>query len=45
MKVKVKSLVNGTVGVKDVDLRINRTWNKKGCQNRGHHPVSKTENA
>ena len=31
MKVKVKSLVNGTVGVKDVDLRINRTWNKKGA--------------
>lgn len=31
MKVKVKSLVNGTVGVKDTDLRINRTWNKKGA--------------
>lgn len=31
MKVKVKSLVNGTVGIKDPDLRINRTWNKKGA--------------
>lgn len=31
MKVKVKSLVSGTVGVKDPDLRINRTWNKKGA--------------
>ena len=31
MKVKVKSLVSGTVGVKDSDLRINRTWNKKGA--------------
>ena len=31
MKVKVKSLVNGTVGIKDPDLRINRTWSKKGA--------------
>lgn len=31
MKVKVKSLVNGTIGVKDPDLRINRTWNRKGA--------------
>ena len=31
MKVKVKSLVSGTVGVKDPDLRINRTRNKKGA--------------
>lgn len=31
MKVKVKSLVDGTIGVKDTDLRINRTWSKKGA--------------
>lgn len=30
-KVKVKSLVNGTVGLLDRDLRVNRTWNKKGA--------------
>lgn len=31
MKVKVKSMVNGTIGLLDRDLRVNRTWNKKGA--------------
>ena len=31
MKVKVKSLVNGTTVVRDPDLKFNRTWNKKGA--------------
>lgn len=30
-KVKIKSLVNGTVGIRSDELRINRTWEKKGA--------------
>jgi DNA polymerase III delta prime subunit len=31
MKVEIKSLVGGTLFIKDPDLRIKRTWNKKGA--------------
>ncbi len=31
MKIKVRSLVSGTLFIEDPDLRIKRTWDKKGA--------------
>lgn len=30
-KVKIKALVDGTIGINDSDLRIRRTWDQKGA--------------